>query len=290
MPVLFERAPAKINLTLRIVRRRDDGFHELESLVCFSAAGDLLTFEPGGELSLSTDGPYAQDCGPAESNLVVKAAQQLAAHVPGLASGRFRLSKNLPAAAGIGGGSSDAAAALRLLARANGLLPDDARVEEAARATGSDVPVCLAARGRMMRGTGGVLGPLLKLPPLFAVLVNPRVPLETKAVFARLGLAPGEDYAFAPHPAVTDAMPLPALLALAAKTGNDLEDPASVLESRIVDVLSVLGAARGCRLARMSGSGATCFGLFETRTGASRAAAAIRRDRPGWWVKACILR
>ena len=190
--MLIDRARAKINLTLHIEGRRPDGWHALESLVCFAGKSDALTLTPGGALSLTVDGPTAMAAGDGDDNLVLRAARHLAGLVPGLTMGAFHLTKRLPVAAGVGGGSADAAAALRLLARTNGLSIEDERVMEAARLTGADVPVCVGSRARMMRGVGGDLGPALHLPPLFAVLVNPGVPVETKSVFARIGLAPGE--------------------------------------------------------------------------------------------------
>ena len=149
---LVEHAPAKINLSLHIVGRRDDGFHDLESLVAFTASGDSLALDLGSPLSLVVDGPTAPNAGALEDNLVLRAARALAARVPELESGRFHLTKRLPVAAGIGGGSSDAAAALRLLARANDLALDDPRLYDAAAEIGSDVPVCMAAQARMMLG------------------------------------------------------------------------------------------------------------------------------------------
>lgn len=290
MTVLVERAPAKVNLSLHIVRRREDGWHELDSLTAFSTSGDILSLRPGEDLSLAVTGPYAEAAGSVDDNLVLNAARQLSALVPSLKLGAFRLHKTLPAAAGIGGGSSDAAATLRLLARLNGIGDDDPRLQEAARKTGSDVPVCLQARARMFSGLGDVLGPLLKLPPLYAVLINPGVPVVTRDVFKRLGLANGEDNGMSKHPAFTTEMAATDLFSVLHKTRNDLEDAASVIAPVITDVLAVIGAARGCQLARMSGSGATCFGLFEKRLGASRAAHSIRKSRPQWWIKACVLR
>jgi 4-diphosphocytidyl-2-C-methyl-D-erythritol kinase len=288
--MLSTRAPAKINLTLHVLGRRADGYHELESLVAFSGAGDTLTLAPGEPLALDIEGPTATAAGAGDDNLVLRAARHLAERVPGLALGRFRLSKRLPVAAGIGGGSSDAAAALRLLAHLNRLDRDDARLLEAARATGADVPVCLAARARMMRGAGETLGPLLALPLLPAVLINPGVPVETRPVFARLGLQPGETVAGAAHPAIASGAGATDLLAALEKGRNDLEDPACLQAPAIVGVLAVLRAARGCRLARMSGSGATCFALFSTPRAAATAARAIRRQHPGWWVRTAALR
>ncbi|KAF2989203.1 4-(cytidine 5'-diphospho)-2-C-methyl-D-erythritol kinase [Methylocystis sp. MJC1] len=288
--MLVTRAPAKINLTLHILGRRDDGYHELESLVVFSGAGDTLSFSPGGPLSLDISGPTAPAAGAGDDNLVLRAARNLAERIEGLTLGAFRLEKRLPVAAGIGGGSSDAAAALRLLAHANGLKADDPRLYEAARVTGSDVPVCLAARARMMRGAGETLGPMLRLPLLPAVLVNPGVPVETRPVFARLGLQPGERVEAAAHPIIGDGGSALELLSLLSRGRNDLEDPACLQAPIIVDAIAVLRAARGCKLARMSGSGATCFAIFSTPHAAAKAARAIRMQHPEWWVKTAALR
>ena len=288
--LLIERAPAKVNLTLHVPRRRDDGWHELESLVVFSRSGDLLTLDPAAPLSLTVEGPRAAAVGPDADNLVLKAVRQLAARADGLHVGAFRLVKRLPAAAGLGGGSSDAAAALRLLARLNGFALDDPRLMAAAKATGADVPVCLGASARVMRGVGDELDARLELPALFALLVNPGVAVETKRVFAEMGLRPGETQAFgAKHPTIDSGIGREALFAALKKARNDMEDAACVIAPVVGHVLSVLSAARGARLARMSGSGATCFALFEDCAAAARAARVIRRDHPSWWVKTAVL-
>ena len=287
---LVEHAPAKINLSLHIVGRRDDGFHELESLVAFTASGDSLSLDLNAPLSLSVDGPTAGHAGALNDNLVLRAARALSAEVPDLKTGGFHLVKRLPVAAGIGGGSSDAAAALRLLARANNISLDDPRLFEAAAAIGSDVPVCVAAQARMMLGRGERLGPLLALPRLFAVLVNPGVPVETKTVFARIGLQAGQASGFGPHPVIDANMSFDALLAAMKKARNDMEDAASVIAPVIGHCLAVLAAARGAKLARMSGSGATCFAVFDDCRAAKMAACVIRRDHPEWWVKSALLR
>ena len=290
MSLITARAPAKINLTLHVTARRPDGLHDLESLVAFAGTGDTLALLPGAPLSLSVDGPTASAAGAGEENLVLQAAQHLAVLFPSLKTGAFHLTKRLPVAAGMGGGSADAAAALRLLAQANGLAIDHPLVIAAARATGADVPVCLMPRARMMRGAGAETGPPLALPPLFAVLVNPGIALPTRAVFARMGLAPGSATGFGAHPVLAPGLTFDALVRVLAKGRNDMEDAAITLAPQISAVLAVLAAGRGCRLVRMSGSGATCFGLFADCRAAGRAAKVIARDHPSWWVKATTLR
>jgi 4-diphosphocytidyl-2-C-methyl-D-erythritol kinase len=287
---LATRAPAKINLTLHVLGRRADGYHELESLVAFAGTGDALSLTPGRELSLTMEGPSAASAGTGDDNLVLKAARLLEKRVDGLRLGAFHLVKRLPVAAGIGGGSSDAAAALRLLARMNGLSLTDPAVLDAARQAGSDVPVCLEPRARMMRGAGEAVGPALNLPRLFAVLVNPGVPVETPLVFKALGLPPGSLPGAAPHP-VIEPHPAAGLVLDRLHAGrNDLEAPAKALQPVIGEALGLVSGTKACRLARMSGSGATVFGLYDDCTAAAEAAKDIRRARPSWWVKAASLR
>src|SRR5439155_289343 len=183
---LVETAPAKINFSLEIRGRRRDGYHELESLIVFARVGDRLCLFPGAGLALDLHGPFAPALAAGADNLVLRAARELAARIEGLALGRFELGKRLPVAAGIGGGSSDAAAALRLIGRANDIALDDPRVAAAACATGADVPVCLAPHPRLVRGIGEILSDPLVLPKLFAVLANPTVALATRDVFGAL--------------------------------------------------------------------------------------------------------
>src|SRR5450755_2589794 len=190
-PLLVEHARAKVNLTLRVVGRRADGYHDLESVVAFADCADRLTLAAGPELRLNAVGPLAEACGETADNLVLKAARLLAERVPALKVGEFTLDKVLPVAAGIGGGSADAAAALRLLARLNDLRLDDERLREVALATGADVPVCLASRACDMTGVGETLM-WLSPPKMPCVLVNPCVPVATKDVFKALGLRHGE--------------------------------------------------------------------------------------------------
>jgi 4-diphosphocytidyl-2-C-methyl-D-erythritol kinase len=303
-----ERAPAKINLTLHVIARRADGYHEIESLVAFAGLADQLTFTPGRKLALAVSGPTAARCGELADNLVLKAARGLAERVDRLKLGRFHLSKRLPVAAGLGGGSSDAAAALRLLARVNRLALHDPRLMAAARAAGADVPVCLDPRSRVMRGIGDVLSPPIELPRIPVILVNPGVMVATKDVFRKLRLRRpasiimqraqrtgrslsllGRDDKGDANLSIAWACRIPGLAAGLADLANDLEKPAIRLQPVIAEVLAALSAMPGCLLARMSGSGATCFALFETPRAASLAARKLRAQHPAWWVRATVL-
>ncbi len=279
-----EHAPAKVNLTLRILGKRADGYHDLESLVVFARLGDTVTLTLDAPLGLDVDGPTAAAAGEDGDNLVLRAARDLAERTGGLRLGRFALTKNIPVAAGLGGGSADAAAALRLLMRVNGIARDNPRLLAVARATGADVPVCLDPRPRVMRGVGDVLSAPLDLPALPAMLVNPRVPVPTKDVFGKLGLAPGERRGEAGEIDAATLKDRDALIGYLKSQPNDLEPPARALQPVISDVLAALAACDGCRFARMSGSGATCFGLFSSDTAAAAAAQRLSGAHPEWWV------
>jgi 4-diphosphocytidyl-2-C-methyl-D-erythritol kinase len=285
MSTLFsEPAPAKVNLTLRILGRRADGYHDLESLVVFARLADQVALTPDDALGLDVDGPTAAAAGDVADNLVLRAARDLAGRTDRLRLGRFALTKRIPVAAGLGGGSSDAAAALRLIMRVNGIAGGDRRVMEAARATGADVPVCLDPRPRVMRGIGDVLSAPLDLPELPAVLVNPGVPVPTKDVFGKLGLAKGEARGAASEIDPGRWAERTALIAYLKSQPNDLEVPAIAIQPVIAGVLEAIGRQGGCLLARMSGSGATCFGLFESDAAAERAGKALSSSQPAWWV------
>lgn len=277
---LVETAHAKINLTLRVLGRRADGYHDLESLVVFADLADTLTFEPGGDTTLSVSGPYAAACGQLANNLVLKAQRALAECVPGLKGGRFILDKHLPVAAGIGGGSADAAAALRLLARANDISTDDARLMLAALRTGADVPVCLSSSACIMTGVGERLSPPLALPALNAVLVNPGVALATRDVFSAYTAVPQAN-ALMPHAVPRERG---ALIEFLKGNGNDLADAAIVRAPVVADVLRALSALPGVLLARMSGSGSTCFALFADEANAATAARRLTEAHKDWWV------
>lgn len=288
--MLTARAAAKINLSLHVVRRRADGYHDIESIVAFASSGDTLTLIPGPELSVLVRGPMARGLGPPADNLVLKAAQEFARRCERARLGAFRLEKRLPVAAGLGGGSSDAGSALRLLAQLNELDVEHPAVMQAAAATGADVPVCVAGRARRMSGIGERLGPALRLPALSAVLVNPRVPVATAAVFEALGLVAGRRHAEAIHPDLGADLTPDALIAALSATRNDLEAPAIALAPTIAEALAAVRATPRCRLARMSGSGATVFGLYDDRMSAGRAARQLHAARPQWWIKPTRLR
>lgn len=289
-------APAKINLTLRIRGRRPDGYHDLESIVVFAGVGDDLTMTPQESFGLAVTGETATEAGAINDNLVLKAARALQAHHAKLQGGRFQLTKNLPVAAGLGGGSSDAASALRLIAKRNALALTDETLMQAARATGADVPVCLDPRPRIMRGIGDILSPVLTLPMLYGVLVNPRVPVPTAQVFK----ARADDSVMreTPAPQIDPASELveastppkiEALIEALLQSVNDLEAPAIALFPAVGEVLDDLRATRHCLMARMSGSGGTCFGLYTNAEDAKAAADHLQHAHPGWWVRATTL-
>jgi 4-diphosphocytidyl-2-C-methyl-D-erythritol kinase len=291
--MLIEEARAKVNLTLRVVGRRIDGYHDLESLVAFADCADRLSLTPGSGLDLKTIGPLAGACGEVADNLVLKAARLLGERVPDLKVGDFALDKVLPVAAGIGGGSADAAAALRLLAQTNGLSIEDSRLIAVAQLTGADVPVCLASHACVMTGVGETLLPV-SLPKIPCVLVNPRIPVATKDVFGALGLRNGELLVGASDILQATAWPeqgasVEDWVEVLAANSNDLEAPATRIQPVIGEVLSALSATNGAWLARMSGSGATCFAIFENTAEAHRAAQKIQLDHPLWWVHAGVL-
>ena len=274
--MLTEAAPAKINLTLHVTGRRADGYHELDSLVVFAGAHDLLRAAPADTLSLTLEGPFAAGLSAGADNLVLRAARALGELCGVRAGAALHLDKRLPVASGIGGGSSDAAATLRLLGALWGVAPAPWALHALAAGLGADVPVCLAPRPCRMSGVGEVLSPAPGLPECGMVLVNPGVALETRAVFgARRG---GFSVARTMPPGWPDAAAMATELAAGA---NDLQAAAIGLCPAVGDVLAALRMQAGCLLARMSGSGATCFALFATPAAAAAAAAGLAR--PGWW-------
>lgn len=269
-----EFAPAKLNLALHVTGQRADGYHLLDSLVVFAGVGDRITVAPAETLSCDVTGPEAAKLTAGEDNLVFRAARTFA-------RGRgaaITLEKTLPLASGVGGGSADAAATLRALSRLWGLpLPG----AEAVLALGADVPACLAGRPCRMGGIGELLAPAPALPGMTVLLVNPRTEVPTPAVFR--ALVRKDNPAMEPLP---PAFATPAVLAAwLLRQRNDLEGPAIQVAPVIAEVLAVI-AATGALMARMSGSGATCFGLFATPGAAGAAAAAVAARHPGWWVRA----
>jgi 4-diphosphocytidyl-2-C-methyl-D-erythritol kinase len=277
---ICEIARAKINLSLIVVGRRPDGYHELESLVTFADCGDRLRLSIGSDCRVTTSGPFASDImGP---NLLERAVSLLREIDPRLRLGRIELEKRLPVTAGLGGGSADAAALLRAVRRAN---PDvDALPwREAALRLGADVPMCLYGRPALVWGIGEEMAPLRDLAPIPAVLVNPRLPLATSSVFRTLGaravLAGGPPPL--PPPALGD---VDSVAAYMGAHGNDLEGAATGLLPVIAGIKSALAALTGCRAAAMSGSGPTCFGIFATRSQAREGAAALAARHPGYWI------
>ncbi|MFO1161437.1 MAG: 4-(cytidine 5'-diphospho)-2-C-methyl-D-erythritol kinase [Reyranellaceae bacterium] len=268
-------AYAKVNLWLNVVGRRPDGYHLLDSLVAFVDLADTVEARPADRLSLELAGPQMGELAGEADNLVLKAARLLAdrAGIPPLAA--LRLVKHIPVAAGLGGGSADAAAALRALANLwRVTLPDGALFDIAGR-LGADVPMCLAGRTAVATGIGDGLQPAPPLPPMAILLVNPGTGLPTRDVFAaRRG-------SFSPvHPAPTRWRDLPELVAALAERGNDLADAAMSLQPAVSEVLDFLRRAGEARYASMSGSGATCFALFDSIAAARRAAASVPEQ---WW-------
>ncbi|MDP3262501.1 MAG: 4-(cytidine 5'-diphospho)-2-C-methyl-D-erythritol kinase [Tabrizicola sp.] len=268
---VVEFAPAKINLTLHVTGRRADGYHLLDSLVVFAGVGDRVTLRRSETLELSIVGTQAAALAARDDNLVVQAARLMGGGVA------ITLDKVLPVSSGIGGGSADAAATLRAIARLTGqALPDADGVLQ----LGADVPACLAGRPVRMTGVGDRLHPLPALPDAWLVLVNPGVSVSTPEVFRALEARA--------NPAMPDPLPdfptFAALVGFLRSQRNDLGRPALQLAPMIGEVLAGLAAMPGCELARMSGSGATCFGLFATASAAAEAARRLRQARPGWWI------
>ncbi len=280
-----ETARAKINLALHVVARRDDGYHVLDSLVAFAEAGDQLEIKPAEHMSLEVTGPFAAQLSQYSSNIVLAAAEAICEAWPGqIGPAAIRLEKNLPVASGIGGGSADAAAVLRGLARLSGHSADAAKLNEIAVKLGADVPVCLVAKTCRMTGIGEQLQPFAHFPQFPALLVNPLVPLSTRQNFARLGLKAAET-AFEPMPKLLDgAVDVAGWAAWLSTCRNDLQALAIAMVPKIAEILAAIGEMPSCLLQRMSGSGATCFGLFETRQAADDAATRISTDHPDWWV------
>lgn len=275
---VIEVARAKINLALHVLGRRADGYHALDSIVAFADLGDRLTLSPsaGSNCDVRYSGAFGQSLSGLRGDIIVDAERELrSALAVAFPATHFDLEKNLPIAAGIGGGSADAAAALRGMVKIHGLHCSHATLRAVAQKIGADVPVCLLSRTCRMRGVGEVVEEIAGFGRQHAVLVNPGIELATVSVFAKLGIKK-QSTGFSP-------IDLPLDL---GKCRNDLTDAAVSLAPRIKMVLSALERQSGATLVRMSGSGPTCFGLFDTSENADQAAARIAADHSGWWCRA----
>jgi 4-diphosphocytidyl-2-C-methyl-D-erythritol kinase len=275
---VIEVARAKINLALHVLGRRADGYHELDSIVAFADIGDRLTLEAfqGSGSRIRYGGVFGQALSECGHNIVTNAENELRSALDiSFPSTSFELQKNLPVAAGIGGGSADAAAALRGMVKLHGLECSQATLRTIAQKIGADVPVCLLSRTCRMRGVGEIIEDVEDFGRHHAVLVNPGIELPTPDVFAKLGLARMS----------TAFRPIELPLAL-GKCRNDLTAAAITLAPQIKTVLLALEAETGATLVRMSGSGPTCFGLFDTQEAAEEAVAKIAHDNPAWWCRA----
>lgn len=277
--VIVERAPAKLNLALHVRGRRDDGYHDLETLFVFARDGDTVSVEVGAP-SLTIIGPFAAGLDAGADNLVARAEQAFCARFGIAARHSITLDKHLPVASGIGGGSADAAATLRALARLHGVAHDDQQLVAIAAALGADVPACLLGRAAFGHGKGDALSLIDGLRDMPALLVNPGVGVSTAAVFARwdrvdrgaLGEGEGET------------------LARASAGRNDLQPPAEQIAPVIAELLTLLAGQPGVRLSRMSGSGATCFALFDDAATRDAAARAVAAAHPSWWRLETVIR
>lgn len=288
-------APAKINLFLDVIGRRTDGYHLLESLVVFVAVGDRLTVEPADTLTLSIEGPFAgalSDVGSnsgtgtdiGSDNLILRAARALRDAYSINAGARMTLEKNLPVSSGIGGGSSDAAAALRILCALWEVEPGPTRLARIALSLGADIPVCLNARPAMMSGVGEILDDVAAPPRCGVVLVNAREGVSTPAVFAaRKG-------AFSDPAGWDDPAAFERFVNALRLRKNDLFESAVSVSPVIGEVVNALAASDDCALARLSGSGGTCFGIYRTDAQAAAAAMQIGADHPEWWCVATAIR
>lgn len=277
---LRETAYAKINLALHVRARQPDGYHRIETLFAYCDDGDLVSVTPASELTLSIDGPFAAGLSNGEDNLVIRAAQALRGQTAGTEGAALHLTKNLPIASGVGGGSSDAAAALRLLNRFWNAGADERVLHDIAADLGADVPACIASQTCFGSGRGDDLESLApcSLDGMPVLLVNPRVPVETGPVFAGWD---GVD---------RGALEVPPPLTLDPDWRNDLQKPACTIAPEIEGVLNWIASQPDVIFHRMSGSGATCFALFDSRAACDRAKKAVMRDYPAWWAMASQLR
>lgn len=274
------KAPAKVNLYLHVVGRRPDGYHLLDSLFAFATDGDVISVSHAEDLSLEIIGPYASELSAGEDNIVLKAARMLASELKTEPKAHIVLEKNLPIASGIGGGSSDAAAALQALQKLWQKEVDEKRLYEIGLKLGADVPSCLAAKSVQVAGIGDILTSARKHPILFTVLVNANKPVSTPAVFKAR-----EESFSAPNPISEDFTDIGAFAEALKQRNNDLGAAACRVEPSVQAVLGAIGSYSSCLLARMSGSGGTCFGIFKSKEDAVSCQKRLAEAHPDWWVK-----
>ena len=278
-------APAKINLYLHVTGKRDDGYHLLDSLVAFAGVHDIITIEAANKLTLINQGPFGEGLPTTADNLVIRAAEQLR-NLTGIMDGaQITLTKNLPIASGIGGGSADAAAAIKGLVRHWGIHPGHHDLSGLALGLGADVPICLYGQAAFIGGIGERIEPVYGLPEAPMVLVNPGVGVSTPSIFKARKASFSSAHWINDTPSSFDEL----IELLTDNRGNDLMEPAIQTEPIIGDVLKQIELTRGCQLARMSGSGATCFGFYNTQVEADMAASEIKNTHPEWWVVATRL-
>ncbi|MZR29193.1 4-(cytidine 5'-diphospho)-2-C-methyl-D-erythritol kinase [Sneathiella litorea] len=273
-------ARAKINLFLHVTGKQPDGYHLLESLVVFPDGGDEITVSKSKDLSLEVIGPFSHAIGSTDENLILKAAQLLKSESGTDQGAHITLVKNLPVAAGIGGGSSDAAITLKTLNGLWGIDFSDDKLSQLGLTLGADVPACLYGKPAIMSGIGEQLAKIDHFPEFDILLVNSGLMVSTRDVFSRLEISrqPSSDFCF-------EDMTRNELFSALATMRNDLEEPACQIAPVVKSTLSAIRGQKECRLARMSGSGATCFGLFETERAAQMAKNAIQSHHPDWWVQ-----
>lgn len=286
------RAHAKVNLFLHVGDRRPDGYHNLVSLVAFAEYGDEVTADSSNTLTMHVTGPFAGETPHDDSNIMLKAAKALREYAARSGQGdaaslgaALHLTKNLPPASGIGGGSADAAATLHLLNRLWRLHLSPVALAQIGVKLGADLPVCLSGQTALMRGLGEIVEPLASLPTIPIVLVNPGVPVSTPEIFRRLTIRTGHTPPDLP-PRFANVQALATFL---RTTHNDLAAPARVLAPEIAQVLTALNDTPACLLSRMSGSGATCFALYESQGDATNAATLLKTTHPNWWIRATTL-
>ena len=277
--VVSIHAPAKINLYLHVTGHRTDGFHDLDSLVGFTALGDVIEVRQHEELHFQISGPFGPSLLANDDNLVVAAARALAMETGYQGGAHITLKKNLPVSSGIGGGSADAAATLKALNVLWGTGLAEGALAALGTRLGADMPVCILSKAARMSGIGEIVREVERLPPLGVLLINPGVPVSTPKVFQ---MHRGD---FSPRVDLQTISDAKALCEFLARQQNDLQDLAIEIAPVIQEVLDVLFAELGCRLARLSGSGATCFGLCDNETLAKVSGKAISGSHPGWWVQ-----